>query len=104
MFVPNLLPLVVLLVGLVLLLHLVAIHPYVLSAFRRALEYMRWSESYTVLRRHDGNRRALVHFMHFGSGARDLETAVAMSLLSLIPILLFLVASLPSERPFPQSC
>ena len=64
--VPNLLPPGVLPVGHVLLLHLVAVPPHVLVAFRRDLEYVSWSESYTVLRCHDGNWWALAYSMQFG--------------------------------------
>ena len=60
--VPNLLPPVVLLVGHVLLLLLVAVPPHVLIAFRRSLEYVSWSESYTELRCHDGHWLTITHF------------------------------------------
>ena len=64
-------------------------------AFRCGLEYVSWSESYTVLRCHDGDWWALVHVMHFGFVARDLEMAVVLSLLKQNPILLPPAASLP---------
>ena len=82
--VPNLLPPGVLWVGHVLLLHLVAVPPNVLIAFRRGLEYVSWSESYTVFRCHDGHWPTMTHF---DCVVRVLGMMVAMTHLTLIPSL-----------------
>ena len=96
MLVPNLLPPGFLLVGHVLLLHLVAVPPHVLVAFRRDLKYVSWSESYTVLRCHDGNWWALAYSMQFGPWG-----IVAVKILLPLTPFLLPAASLPIERLVP---